>query len=58
MIKTTGISRIQRLESNIHTVPQFTEQELMRIIEVQQIHSTSEHSANAATQNDIDKLFE
>ena len=57
-MKNSGISRIQRLESNINNAPNFTEEELMRLIEVQQLHNTLDHAMNTVSQTDIDKLFE
>jgi hypothetical protein len=58
LIKSSSLSRGQRLDSNTNTIPNFTEQELMRIIEIQQQHSQAEESVNAVSQSDIDKIFE
>jgi len=58
LMKTTALSRIQRFESSANPFPSFSEEELMRIIEVQQMHTQAEQHSNAVTQSDIDKLFE
>jgi hypothetical protein len=57
-MKTSVLSRIQRFESSANPVPNFTEEELMRIIEVQQMHAQTEQQASTVSQSDIDKLFE
>lgn len=58
LMKTNILSRIQRFESSANPYPSFTEEELMRIIEVQQIHTQFEQQPNSVNQSDIDKLFE
>lgn len=58
LMKTSVLSRIQRFESSANPVPNFSEEELMRIIEVHHLHSQTEQQTNAISQTDIDKLFE
>ena len=58
LMKSSALSRGQRLESNPNPAPNFTEHELMRIIEIQQIHMQSDKQSNVVSQSDIDKLFE
>jgi hypothetical protein len=57
LMKTSILSRMQRFESSANPFPNFTEEELMRIIEVQQMHTQAEQQSNAVSQSDIDKLF-
>ncbi|MBP9211790.1 MAG: zinc ribbon domain-containing protein [Bacteroidetes bacterium] len=58
LMKTSVLSRLQRFESSANPFPNFSEEELMRIIEVQQMHIQAEQHQNAVSQTDIDKLFE
>lgn len=58
LVKTSFLSRIQSFESNSNPVPNFSQQELMRIIELQQMQDHAEHSGSNISQGDIDKLFE
>lgn len=58
LIKTSSLTRLQKFESSANPVPSFSEQELMRIVEIQQVHIESEQQANTVSQQDIDKLFE
>lgn len=58
LIKTSILSRMQRFETSANPFPSFTEEELMRIIEVHQLHLQSEQQTSAVSQTDIDKLFE
>lgn len=57
LMKTSAISRLQRFEANANPVPNFSEQELMRLIEIQQMNVQMEQHSNAISQSDIDKLF-
>lgn len=57
LIKSSSHSRIQRLEMNTNIVSNFTEQELMRIIEIQEMQSQLNQPENVVSQNEIDKLF-
>ena len=57
LIKATALKRMQKFETHINTIPHFTEQELMTIIEIQQQMTQAEHPENKVTQNDIDQLF-
>jgi len=57
-MKSSLLSRTQRIESNANPIPNFNEQELMRLIEIQQITTHAEEVTNAVSQTDIDKLFE
>ncbi len=58
LMKSSTISRIQRFESNVTTSSNFTEQELMRIIEVNKMQNQLDQNGNVVSQIDIDKLFE
>jgi len=58
LMKSTLISRAQRFESTANTSLSFTEQELMRIVEISQMQSQLDQNNNTVSQNDIDKLFE
>lgn len=58
LMKTSVLSRIQRFESSANPVPNFSEEELMRIIEFQQMHTQTEQQVSTVSQTDIDKLFE
>ncbi|MFA6469114.1 MAG: zinc ribbon domain-containing protein [Bacteroidota bacterium] len=58
LMKTSVMSRIQKFESSANPYPNFSDQELMRIIEIQELHKQSTQSSNAVSQTDIDKLFE
>ena len=58
LMKSSLLSRTLRLESNANPNPNFSEQELMRLIEIQQITAHAEEITNAVSQTDIDKLFE
>lgn len=58
LMKSSILSRIQRFESSANPFPSFSSEELMRIIEVQQMHTQSVQQTNAVSQSDIDKLFE
>ncbi len=58
LIKSTLLARLQRLEVNSNPIANFSEQELMRIVEIQQSTMHDEQMPNSVSQNDIDKLFE
>ncbi|MFZ4621155.1 MAG: zinc ribbon domain-containing protein [Bacteroidota bacterium] len=58
LIKSTLLARLQRLEVNSNPIANFSEQELMRIVEIQQTTMHDEQTPNSVSQNDIDKLFE
>ncbi len=58
LMKSTLLSRMQKLEANSNPIANFSEQELMRIVEIQQMTIHEEQVQNSVTQNDIDKLFE
>ena len=58
LIKSSTLTRIQKFETSANPVQNFSEQELMRIVEIQQSHMQSGQQANIASQEDIDKLFE
>ncbi|MDP1676986.1 MAG: hypothetical protein Q8L88_08970 [Bacteroidota bacterium] len=57
-MKSNSISRTQRYESGSNIIAPFTEQELMRIVEVHQMQSQIDQNSNVVSQIDIDKLFE
>ena len=50
--------KTQRTDHSATPVAPFTEQELMRILEVQQLNAGGDQPQNAVTQTDIDKLFD
>ncbi len=58
LMKSSTISRVQRFELNANTSSNFTEQELMRIVEVNQMQNQQDENGNVVSQVDIDKLFE
>lgn len=58
LIKSNTPSRVLRYESHSNTIPTFSEQELMRIVEVNQMQNQLDQNNNVVSQNDIDKLFE
>jgi hypothetical protein len=58
LMKSNSISRVQRYESNPNTASNFTEQELMRIVEISQMQRQLDQNGNVVSQTDIDKLFE
>jgi hypothetical protein len=58
LMKSNTISRVQRYESTANATSMFTEQELMRIIEVHQMQNQIDQNGNVVSQIDIDKLFE
>ncbi len=58
LMKSSTISRVQRFEFNVNTSSNFTEQELMRIVEVNQMQNQQDENGNVVSQVDIDKLFE
>jgi len=57
-MKSNTISRAQRAESNSSSIPIFTEQELMRVIEINQMQNQLDQQSGGVSQNEIDKLFE
>jgi hypothetical protein len=58
LIKSTVLARLQRLDSNSNPIANFTEHELMRIVEIQHATLHNEQQQSTVSQNDIDKLFE
>lgn len=58
LMKSNTISRAQRAESNSSSIPIFTEQELMRVIEINQMQNQLDQQSGGVSQNEIDKLFE
>lgn len=58
LMRSNTISRVQRFETSSSIVSPFTEQELMRIVEVNQMQNHMDQHSDTVSQNDIDKLFE
>lgn len=58
LMKGVHYLKTQRTDHSATPVAPFTEQELMRILEVQQLNAGGDQPQNAVTQTDIDKLFD
>jgi len=57
LIKATTLMRMQKFETSFDAANEFTEQELMTLLDIQQSIIQSETQQNKVTQEDIDKLF-
>ncbi len=57
LMKSTLFSRMQNFESSANPVPNFTDEELMQLLEIQQIHAQQDRAPSTVSQDDIDKLF-
>ncbi len=56
--KLSSQRKDESLDSVSNHIPNFSESELMRLIELQQTVQQSENTSTAISQSDIDKLFE
>lgn len=58
LMKSSHFTRIQNFESAANPVPNFTDEELMKILEIQQMYTQQERATSTVSQDDIDKLFD
>ncbi|MEW5797944.1 MAG: zinc ribbon domain-containing protein [Bacteroidota bacterium] len=57
LIKVTTLMRLQKFETSLGVVSEFSEQELMTLIDIQRSMTQTEMQQNKVTQDDIDKFF-